>query len=471
MPRGANFACTIFNYLHHPQFVEGSYIDCQSRKFFIKMSSEVEQPTPYIASQHRHLWIRSVRASDTTNSSLITEKRLVEALKEIFGEDLDMPYCKLVQNGAAYKAYINKANGNAISADDEIVMQQIRAYPRYSNSDVLASLIPHLGVAKSQSYATKMPILRDYIKQKDVQVFPCVTNNSAFIQTVMKQLYSSEIFIPIPQTLTQEQKVLITLHHLICLHTVPRMKASNGDCHFGLYLCGPAAAGKTTLTTGMLTHSPPPTKGIGKWNTSAPILMFDDWASDKLFTDHFEDIRRVSLGHDLTVSVNSSARNLGSKWLIITSNDTLAEQPAPIKRRFIEIQMPALTNPTPLNPDSDTLSESFLTYGKSVNWTPITQVPAFYQAYKTYSNAYNQAVLSYPPVEQEATTSANYTSDHAETEDNSSSESHSEDEPMGCVKTCKRRLSESESDNSSGESDPEPTLFNTLPGGDPHGQS
>ncbi len=452
MGRATNFAITLFSHLDDARFNKGSIISVGQRDFLIHDAGAIEKPTPWIGSQHRHLWIRSTRSSDNTKGSVISSKALISALKSIFGADLDIPYCKKVENAAAYRNYINKQSGSSITSNDEIVLTSIRQNPRMGNSDILALLLPVLGLDKAQGYQSKMSLLRDYVKQQDIQIFPSTTDNSTFVRAMYTLLQTADIYIPSLNQLTHQQTVLITFHHLLCMHLIPRMTSPNGDGHYGLYLYGPASSGKTTLTTGLLAHAPPPIKGVGKWNTSAPVLLFDDWLPEKLFGEYMEHIRRVALGHDLTVSIHSASRNQGPRWAIVTSNTSLEDQPLPVTRRFIQVYLSPITTPAILTPDISTLGQAYLTFALTLDWTILDSVTPFILPYKTYSAAYNSTqLLSTSTVDQQLdnsnqqdaeTTQSNHCEEGSSSENDfstsqSSSKRQLEDSPLSPCKSAR----------------------------------
>ena len=139
----------------------------------------------------------------------------------------------------------------------------------------------------------------------------------------------------------------------------------------------------------MISHMPPPNKRVGKWNTSAPV--FDDWNVNKLFTEYQEYVRRVALGHDLTVSVHASSRSLGSKWIIITSNDGLDDAPLAIQRRFIVVKMKQIDKPRPLTPNLQTFNPDLLTYAKLFDWSPLKKSSSYNYAYKSYAKLWKSS--------------------------------------------------------------------------------
>ena len=305
--------------------------------------------------------------------------------------NLSAPYCKPVKNQLAYRAYCNKASRGAISDYDQIVIDGIIKYPRLGNSDILAKVIPQLGVDKAQSFAGKMNMLRDYVKQTMIQRLESKDSNMDFIETLYQAICQADITVPGQPDMSQPAKVACVMHHYCCMQLHPRFYFNNGDDHFGLFLTGPPSAGKTTLTTTMISHMPPPDKGVGKWNTSAPVLLFDDWNVNKLFTEYQEYVRRVALGHDLTISVHASSRNLGSKWIIFTSNDDLHEAPPAIQRRFIVVRMKKIDKPRPLTPNLQTFNPDLLTYAKLFDWSPLRRSSSYNYAYKSYAKLWKSS--------------------------------------------------------------------------------
>ena len=362
-----------------------------ARTLIVKCCSQVEGSNNVIERPHRHLWISTRRQNQIQNNSQCSNGALIRLMRNHFGPDFDAPYCKPVKNQLAYRAYCNKASRGSISDFDQTVIGCIASNPRLGNSDILAKLIPELGVDKAQSYYSKMNLLRDYVKQTTVKRLESKDSNMDFIETLYQPICQADITIPGQPDMSQPVKVAFVMHHYRCMQLHPRFYSDNGDDQFGLFLTGPPSAGKPTLTTTMISHMLPPDKGVGKWNTSAPVLLFDDWNVTKLFTEYQEYVRRVALGHDLTKSVHASSRNLGSKWIIVTSNDDLQEAPLAIQRRFIVVRMEKIAVPRPLTPNLQTFNSDLLTYAKLFDWSPLKKSSSYNYAYKSYSKLWKSS--------------------------------------------------------------------------------
>ncbi len=322
-------------------------------------------------SRHRHIFVKSYDNNRTDGSgSVISRGALLSALREAFqGYEVNIPYISPVRNVHAYLDYVRKHSGQKLTSTDEAVITAIRENPRQSDSDLLANLITKIGLTKAHEYKNKMPLLRDFVKIQDEKSFPAATDPMEYVKAAYASiLRAKSIRIPLDTTSfpgeTPNQVALfnarLLFHHLALLNCVPRMRSTNGDAHYGIYLYGPSGCGKTTLLTGMHSHAPPPDRGVGKWNTNAPVLIFDDWTPDKLFGDYQEYVRRVALGHDLTVSVHSSARNIGCKWIVITSNEDMVGQPEAITRRFINVEMRPLNDLKVMAPNVERVRSAFL---------------------------------------------------------------------------------------------------------------
>lgn len=329
--------------------IVGSTHHFGQRTLIIAECSPVESPTPIVDQDHRHLWIRCVRRDNPKNTSVVGPTAILRFIHLIFGADANIPYCKPVKNLIAWRTYCNKLSGSSLSGYDSVVISALQSNPGLSDTDVLAGLIPTLGVSKCQEYRSKLPILRDYVKLQNKIELPSSTTADEFVLAIVDALSTATITIP-GYTLSQPLAIQFVLFHLICMHNLARATSPNGDGLFALFLCGPPQSGKTTFATGLVVHMPPPAKGVGKWATSAPVLLFDDWDPTKLFDTYSENIRRAALGHDLTVSVTGSSRSIGSKWVIVTSNEDLTGQHPAVLRRFITIDMPKLTTPRQFAP-------------------------------------------------------------------------------------------------------------------------
>jgi len=159
-------------------------------------------------------------------------------MRNHFGPDLSAPYCKPVKNQLAYRAYCNKASRGSISDYDQIVIDCIANNPRLGNSDILAKLIPQLGVDKAQSYTGKMNMLRDYVKQTTAQRLEPKDSNMDFIETLYQAICQADITVPGQPDMSQPAKVAFVMHHYCCMQLHSRFYSDNGDDHFMIIFNG-----------------------------------------------------------------------------------------------------------------------------------------------------------------------------------------------------------------------------------------
>ncbi len=401
MGRSCNWAVTIFRPLEHDLF-ETKEFDYGERHFILKAVSVIEHPTHMIESQHRHLWLKSTQKKCQSSGSVIGKGALLKILQEVFGADCVIPYLKPCLNIYNWAEYCNKHANSTLSDSDNKVLEVMKSKPRYSDNDILASLIPIMGLQKCNEYKSKMNLLRDYMKLNNQKSLPSVTTAKEFVDAVYETLLTAdEIEVPcFDDDVEHVDRVKYVFHHLVCMHCFPRYNSSNGDGHFGLYLFGEPGSGKTTMLTGMDAFIPPPDKGVGKMNTSCPILTYDDWDPSYLFKHFHEYIMRIATGHDVNVSITGSSRNIGSKWVVVTSNHDFPPLTGrAVIRRFIKVRLqPLKDNSKVMSPDSRGLKEAFIDKYLSLNYEkfydPINNFMSTDKTHLIGFKAYRKHILS-----------------------------------------------------------------------------
>jgi len=149
MVNSVNFAITIFNYLDDARLVQGATFPCGQRILCIKAISATEDPSGFFSRKHKYIWIQSSRATYPAQGYPLSFNVLVQHLCSVFGDDLNIPYCKKVEKVHAYHNYINKSSASSLSTTDQIVISAIRLNSRLGNTDLLATLVPELGINKA----------------------------------------------------------------------------------------------------------------------------------------------------------------------------------------------------------------------------------------------------------------------------------------------------------------------------------
>lgn len=172
MVQATNWAATVTKPFEHVSMENGYQHVCGSRVLIFKVVSPIEQPQITVESQHRHLFIRVVRSYDVNHAGQVSKTVLLNFLKELWRQDMEVPYLQPVKNVIAYTAYVKKMTNELFDETDHVVLEIIKKHPRSSDSAICAIAAGQLGFTKANSYKAKLQLMRDYLHLHSSRTLP-----------------------------------------------------------------------------------------------------------------------------------------------------------------------------------------------------------------------------------------------------------------------------------------------------------